>query len=81
MKKKESSKSNIKFKINKNSLKPRLAKKRRKEDHCLNCKTEYDRESNYCPNCGQENNHNRASFGTLVMDFFHNYFSLDNTIR
>lgn len=78
MKKRESSKSKIKFKINKKSLKPRLNKKRRKEDHCLNCNTQYDRENNYCPNCGQENNHNRASFGTLVMDFFHNYFSFDS---
>lgn len=78
MSKKKSSVGKTKFKMNKNSLKPRLIKKRRKEDHCLNCNTQYDKENNYCPNCGQENNHNRASFGTLIMDFFHNYFSFDS---
>ena len=78
MSKKKTPKSKIGFKIRKGSLKPQLIKKRRKADHCLNCNTQYDRENNYCPNCGQENNHNRASFGTLIMDFFHNYFSFDS---
>jgi len=59
-------------------FKARIIKKRRKEDYCLNCDTKYSKEYNYCPNCGQENNHNRASFGTLIVDFFQNYFSLDS---
>lgn len=78
MKKKKVAKAKKKFGIDKIKLKPKLVKKRRKEDHCLNCNTQYDKESNYCPNCGQENNHNRASFGTLIVDFFHNYFSFDS---
>ena len=56
----------------------KLARKRRKSDHCLNCGANYDQKYNYCPNCGQENNHNQASFGTLVVDFLNNYFSLDS---
>ena len=51
---------------------------RRKGEFCLNCGKELRLDDNYCPNCGQENNHNKASFGTLVLDFFHNYFSLDS---
>ncbi|MFY0626629.1 MAG: DUF3667 domain-containing protein [Reichenbachiella sp.] len=55
-----------------------MQKKRRKSDFCLNCGTQYEIEVNYCPKCGQENNHNVASFGTVVVDFFHNYFSFDS---
>ena len=55
-----------------------MKKRRRKSDHCLNCGTNYETETNYCPNCGQENNHNVASFGTVIVDFFHNYFSFDS---
>ena len=55
-----------------------LVRKRRKSDHCLNCGTDFDRNYNFCPNCGQENNHNQVSFGTLVADFLNNYFSLDS---
>ena len=56
----------------------KLVRKRRKSDHCLNCGAQYDERNNYCPNCGQENNHNQASFATLVIDFLNNYFSLDS---
>ena len=57
---------------------PVLIKKRRRDNHCLNCGAEFDQSSNYCPLCGQENNHNKASFATLIVDFFHNYFSFDS---
>lgn len=57
---------------------PELVKKRRKENHCLNCGEEFDEGVNYCPHCGQENNHNRVSFGTLILDFLNNYFSFDS---
>ena len=55
-----------------------LTKKRRKSDHCLNCGANFDESYNYCPRCGQENNHNKVSFGTLILDFLNNYFSLDS---
>lgn len=38
----------------------------------------YDLSTNYCPQCGQENNHNQLSFATIVQDFFHNYLSFDS---
>ena len=57
---------------------PQLKRRRRKDSHCQNCGAEFSVDYNYCPNCGQENNHNRASFGTLMVDFFHNYFSFDS---
>lgn len=57
---------------------PTLTKRQRKSNHCLNCTSEFEINSNYCPHCGQENNHNRVSFGTLVVDFLNNYFSLDS---
>lgn len=60
------------------TFKPTLVPKKRKSDHCLNCASKFDESYNYCPNCGQENDHSRASFGILVRDFFHNYFSLDS---
>ena len=62
----------------KQKLIPALTKKRRKDKHCLNCGAEFDDHYNYCPHCGQENNHNRVSFGTLILDFLNNYFSFDS---
>jgi hypothetical protein len=60
------------------NLIPTLVKKRRKDHHCLNCGEDFKNQFNYCPNCGQENNHNRVSFGTLIIDFLNNYFSFDS---
>ena len=71
----------IKKKTNRNLKKliPNIKRRpRRKGEFCLNCGKELGLDDNYCPNCGQENNHNKASFGTLVVDFFQNYFSLDS---
>lgn len=64
--------------LKRSNFKPTLIKKRRKSDHCLNCGAKFDESYNFCPNCGQENDHNKASFSTLVGDFFQNYFSLDS---
>lgn len=55
-----------------------MAKRRRKQIQCLNCQTQLKEPYNFCPNCGQENNDNNISFGTLYKDFWSNYFSLDS---
>lgn len=55
-------------------------KDRRKTESCLNCGTELSHEYNYCPVCGQENTDNRVSFGSLIKEFFVNYFSLDSRL-
>lgn len=52
---------------------------RRKTNQCFNCGYTLDKVYNYCPNCGQENNDNNVSFGTLVGDFFSTYFAVDGT--
>ena len=51
---------------------------RRKQNNCLNCGASLDGTYNYCPICGQENNDNNVSFGTLLNDFFSNYFAFDS---
>ena len=51
---------------------------RRKVNNCLNCGTALDGTYNFCPKCGQENNDNNVSFGTLLQDFFSNYFAFDS---
>lgn len=51
---------------------------RRKTNQCLNCGYTLDKVYNYCPNCGQENDDNNVSIGTLTSDFFSTYFALDS---
>ncbi|MCA6075350.1 DUF3667 domain-containing protein [Fulvivirga sedimenti] len=51
---------------------------RRKQNNCLNCGASLDSVYNFCPICGQENNDNNVSFGTLINDFFSNYFAFDS---
>ena len=53
---------------------------RRKTVRCLNCDRTLGEVYNFCPNCGQENNDHRVSFGTFIGDFFSNYFSFDSRI-
>jgi Protein of unknown function (DUF3667) len=52
-------------------------KKLRKAANCLNCGLVLDKKYNYCPQCGQENTHNKASVRVLVWDTILNYFSFD----
>ncbi len=52
-------------------------KKLRKGENCLNCGLALDKKYNYCPQCGQENTHNKASVRVLVWDTILNYFSFD----
>ncbi len=53
---------------------------RHKVKHCLNCNALLDDVYNFCPMCGQENNDNNVSFGTLMHDFFSNYFAFDSKL-
>ena len=50
---------------------------RRKTQKCLNCGHTLGEVYNYCPNCGQENNDHNVSLGTLLGEFFSNYFGVD----
>lgn len=57
---------------------PSLKRKRHPATQCLNCQLAFDIETNYCPRCGQENNHSKLSFWRIITDFLHNYFSFDS---
>ncbi len=50
----------------------------RKGTKCLNCGELLQIDNNYCPNCGQKNDHQRVSIWRLTVEFLSNYFSLDS---
>ena len=52
----------------------------RKQLTCHNCGYTLNEVYNYCPNCGQENNNNNVSFGTLIREFLDNYFGIDSKL-
>lgn len=53
---------------------------RRKKNYCQNCDYPLTSNYNFCPNCGQENNDKLVSFGTLIGEFFSNYFAYDSRL-
>ncbi|CAN5419744.1 DUF3667 domain-containing protein [soil metagenome] len=53
---------------------------RRKKSYCQNCQYPLSTNYNFCPHCGQENNDKTVSFGTLISDFFSNYFAYDSKL-
>ncbi|MBN4081770.1 DUF3667 domain-containing protein [bacterium AH-315-C07] len=54
-------------------------KELRKDNKCLNCKAEIG-QSNYCPECGQQNTDNKVSMMLLVKDFVHDYLDIDSKL-
>ena len=54
-----------------------MAKRRRKDTHCLNCLSDLNITDSFCPQCGQENTNNKVSLTELVKDIISNYFNLD----
>lgn len=44
----------------------------------MNCNYTLGEVYNFCPNCGQENNDHNVTLGTLIGDFFSNYFGVDS---
>lgn len=59
-----------------------MAKNLKKTDHCLNCNYHFqnDKETDYCPRCGQKNIDNRRSLGFLFKDALANFFSLESKV-
>lgn len=49
----------------------------RKLDQCLNCGLELSPDTNFCPNCGQENKDQKVSIFTFVQDFISNYLNFE----
>lgn len=54
-----------------------MAKKLRKSDICLNCKTEIN-DYNYCPNCGQLNTHKQIPLKVFLHEMFGDLFTFDS---
>ncbi len=59
-----------------------MPKNPKKTDHCLNCNYHFhnDKETGYCPKCGQKNIDNRRSLSFLFKDALANFFSLESKV-
>ncbi len=55
-------------------------KTRRKSDSCLNCDTPLKQEDNYCPHCGQENNHRIISISHLLFEGLESFVNIDSKL-
>ncbi len=52
----------------------------RKSDTCLNCQTPLKPEDNYCPNCGQENNHRIVPVSHLLFETVESFVHIDSKL-
>lgn len=52
---------------------------RRKLSTCQNCGCLLDRNFNFCPECGQENDDKNVSFGIVFREFMDTFFALDGS--
>ena len=57
-----------------------MAKRRLKEEICLNCGFVFKEEDNFCPECGQENDHKIKSIFHFFRNFFSELLSLDSQV-
>jgi hypothetical protein len=55
-----------------------LKKNRNKSDICPNCQIKLSASDNFCPNCGQENDNKRQSFGKVMSDLITGFLSVDS---
>ena len=55
-------------------------KTRRKSDICLNCQQPLNPEDNYCPNCGQENNHRIVPVSHLLFETVESFAHIDSKL-
>ncbi len=59
---------------------PPALKKRIKSGVCPNCSTPLDETFNFCPDCGQENDDKRQSFGKLMAELVEGFTSIDSQL-
>jgi hypothetical protein len=57
-----------------------MAKKRIKSGVCPNCDQLLSEADNYCPNCGQENDDKRQSFGRLIAELVEGFMSIESKV-
>src|SRR5688572_31133759 len=56
------------------------ARKRIKSPYCTNCGKVLQKEDNFCPFCGQENDNKRQSFGHVMSHLFLDFLHFDSRI-
>lgn len=54
--------------------------KERAGTECLNCGTVFVGQTNFCPKCGQKNDHQKISVATFATDLLKDTFSLDSRL-
>lgn len=57
-----------------------MKKQRIKSDHCTNCGRLLPQQENYCPDCGQENDNKRQSFGHVVIHTLETILHIDSKV-
>lgn len=55
-----------------------MKKNRIKSGICPNCQAKLSASDNFCPNCGQENDNKRQSFGKVMSDLITGFLSVDS---
>ncbi len=55
-------------------------KKQIKGIQCINCGVPLNDDENFCPNCGQKNDHRRTNIKLFLAEFIDNFVSLDSRL-
>ncbi|MBK8415754.1 MAG: DUF3667 domain-containing protein [Bacteroidetes bacterium] len=57
-----------------------MRRQRIKSLYCTNCGKELSQQENFCPECGQENDNKRQTFGNLMFELVQSFSSLDSRL-
>ena len=57
-----------------------MRRQRIKSPYCTNCGKELSQQENFCPECGQENDNKRQTFGNLMFELIQGFLSVDSRL-
>ncbi len=57
-----------------------MRRQRIKSPYCTNCGKELPQQENFCPECGQENDNKRQTFGRVMFELVQSFSSLDSRL-
>ena len=57
-----------------------MRRQRIKSLYCTNCGKELSQQENFCPECGQENDNKRQTFGNLMFELIQGFLSVDSRL-
>lgn len=57
-----------------------MRRERIKSTYCTNCGKELPQQENFCPECGQENDNKRQTFGNLMFELIQGFMSVDSRL-